>query len=61
MVQDKYIALYKELITQLDIYATLIRNFGKRIYLFYWLPLKNWEKFLIMLEQLYERPIQIMI
>ena len=33
-VQDKYISLYKELITQLHIYATAIRVLAKDIYLF---------------------------
>ena len=40
-VQDKYIALYKELITQLCIYATSIRIWQKGIYLFHSLLLYN--------------------
>ena len=40
-VQDKYITLYKELITQLCIYATSIRILAKGIYLFHSLLLQN--------------------
>ena len=40
-VHDKYISLYKELITQLHIYATAIRVLAKAIYLFCLLHLCN--------------------
>ena len=40
-VQDKYIVLYKELITQMHIYATSIRVLAKSIYLFHSLHLQN--------------------
>ena len=51
-VQDEYIALYKELITQLHIYTTSIRILAKGYvpHLFHSLPLQNWERFLVKLK-----------
>ena len=36
MVQDKYIALYRELVTKLHVYAPAIRILAKGIYQFHW-------------------------
>ena len=35
-VQDKYIALYRKLITQLHVYTSAIRILAKDIYQFHW-------------------------
>ena len=59
-VQDKYIALYKELITQQHIYATSIRILAKG-YLPISLITPSKLRFFMMLKLLQGKPIQIMI
>ena len=59
-MQDKYIALYKELIPQLHIYATSIRIFAKG-YSPISLITPSKLKFLAMLKLLLGQPNQLMI
>ena len=60
-VQDKYIALYKELITQLCIYATSIRILAKGHLPISLITPSNSEKFLATLKLLLGQPTQITI